>query len=91
MQQWKFLVVVAGVALSGAMVGATWVGVRSASAQVTPTGFTRCFFGRQESVDVDNSGVVAAPDLAHTILVPPGWTVVGAGGTGGSATILLCR
>jgi len=91
MPQWKFLVLVAGVALGGAVVGATWVGVRPASAQVAPPAFTHCFFGRQESVDIDNSGIVATPDLAHTIVVPPGWTVVGAGGTGGSATILLCR
>ncbi len=91
MEQWKLAVVVGAVALSGVVVGAGCFGAPAASAQVAQPAFTRCFFGRQESVDVDNSGVVASPDLSHTINVPAGWTVVGAAGTEGQAAVLLCR
>ena len=58
MKDWKLVLADGGIALGGMVVGASLFGVHPAAAQRT---YTRCFFGYQEAVDIDNSGTVASP------------------------------
>jgi hypothetical protein len=52
-----------------------------------------CFVGVQEVVDINGEGLVAQPDRAHSIVVPPGFTVVSGagGGRGNLGYVLFCR
>jgi hypothetical protein len=88
MKDWKLAVVVSAMTLLGVAVGAQMFGAQPATAQ--DTGWRECFFGHQQSVDINNEGVVATPDRAHTIVVPAGYSVVGAGG-GSIGMVLFCR
>ena len=81
--------VMGAVALTGAGLGGWAFGDTPARAQ--PTAFRECFTARHESVETGNDGMIQQPDLAHTVLIPPGWTVVAGGGYGGLGTVLLCR
>lgn len=91
-QSWIAAFVAAGIAIVGVIAGAHLFGAEPASAQA-PRGYTQCFFGRQETVDIDANGVVATPSRAYTIRVPRGYKVVSGGGSGrlDHGTILFCR
>ncbi len=91
MKDWKLAMVVGGFTLAGVVIGAQVFGAQPATAQDGP--YRECFFARQESVDVDDEGVVATPDRSRMIRVPTGYTVVSGGGTDGSsrAYALFCR
>ena len=82
--------------LSGVALGAYLFGGNPVQAQ--QAGYRECFFGRQESVDINNEGLVERPNRDQTIVVPTGFEVVSGGGasrlTSGNAstgTILFCR
>ena len=85
------------------LTASTWVvinvgGFRLLNAEVEAqsTNYQECFFGRQETVDINNAGQVEAPNRNRLIRISAGWTVVsGGGGAVGTGTqfgyILLCR
>ena len=96
MEQWKLGGVVGVMTLGGVVVGAQCFGSRPVSAQAS--GYRECFFGRQESVDINNEAVVEHPNRDRMIIVPAGFEVVGGGGAStmsngnaNDATILFCR
>ncbi len=96
MEQWKLGAVVGVMTLGGVVVGAQCFGSRPVSAQAS--GYRECFFGRQESVDINNEAVVEHPNRDRMIIVPAGFEVVGGGGAStmsngnaNDATILFCR
>jgi hypothetical protein len=95
MEHWKSMVAGGVVATLGIAVGATLFGSHPAGAQDAQ--FRECIIARQESLDTGHDGHVARPDVAHTILVPPGYVPVGGGGfLGGqyanpTAAVVLCR
>ena len=67
------------------------LGTDDARAQET-RGYTTCFFAHQESVDVSDEALLQTPPRHRLIAVPPGWEVVGGGGSGvNTANILFCR
>ena len=97
MEQWKLAAVVCLMTLAGVTVGALCFGARPASAQQAVT-YRECFFGRQETVDINNEGVVERPGRNRMIVVPPGFEVVAGGGASSlsngnanDASILFCR
>ena len=53
--------------------------------------YQECFFGHQESVDINNEGQVEEPDQDRLIKIPTGWTVVSGGGYEDGGVILFCR
>ncbi len=87
-QQWKTALVGALMAVGG-MVAGTWLAGQPAEAQTG--GYTVCFFGSQEWVDVDASGHVATPRADRLIEVPSGYDVVSGGGSPAGGVILFCR
>lgn len=96
MEHWKLALVVGGMTLLGVVIGAEVFAARPASAQ--QAGYRECFFGRQESVDINNEGVVERPGRNRMILVPAGFDVVAGGGASSigngnanDASILFCR
>ena len=96
MESFKVAFLASAMTLSGVALGAYLFGGNPVQAQ--QAGYRECFFGRQESVDINNEGVVERPNRDQTIVVPAGFEVVGGGGasrlTSGNAstgTILLCR
>ncbi|MFO0708788.1 MAG: hypothetical protein U0353_03055 [Sandaracinus sp.] len=97
MEQWKLALVVGAMTLGGVAVGAQLFGARTVSAQQA-SGYRECFFGRQESVDINNEGVVDRPGRNRMIVVPAGFEVVAGGGAStisngnaNDASILFCR
>ncbi|MBN8612075.1 MAG: hypothetical protein J0L92_15885 [Deltaproteobacteria bacterium] len=97
MEGWKVGLVVGGMTLAGVVVGATCFGTQRVSAQQAG-GYRECFFGRQESVDINNEGIVERPGRNRTIIVPAGFEVVGGGGAStisngnaNDASVLFCR
>ncbi len=97
MEQWKLAAVVCLMTLAGVTVGAQFFGARPASAQQAGN-YRECFFGRQETVDINNDGVVERPGRNRMIVVPPGFEVVAGGGASSlnngnanDASILFCR
>jgi hypothetical protein len=97
MEGWKIGVVVGGMTLAGVVVGATCFGTQHVRAQAT-SGYRECFFGRQETVDINNEGVVERPGRNRMIVVPAGFEVVAGGGASSlsngnanDASILFCR
>ncbi len=89
MKDYKLALVVGSMTLLGVAVGAQVFGAQPATAQTT--GYRQCFAGWQEAVDINNEGVVATPDRAHTILVPSGYDLVSSGGGGAGTVVLFCR
>jgi len=84
---------VAGLLMLGAahlMLG--HLGAPPARAQSRPQ-YRECFFARQESVDVNDSGNFETPGQNRRINIPSGWTVVSGGGVDGNyqGNVLLCR
>ncbi|MEC7518461.1 MAG: hypothetical protein VYE22_01280 [Myxococcota bacterium] len=75
--------------LASVALGAYLFGAPPVSAQPR-RGYTFCFFGAQEAVDIDNDGVVAPPTPARSFTVPAGYTVVSGGG-GHAGVVLFCR
>ena len=82
----------------GALIVFLWIALASfafgplpVTAQTLPASYEECFFGRQETVDIDDSGTVETPEQDRLIRVPPGWTVVSAGGNEDHGLILFCR
>lgn len=97
MEQWKLGLVVGGMTLAGVVVGAQCFGARSAGAQDSRN-YRQCFVGRQESVDINNDGIVERPAQNRLIIVPEGYEVVSGGGASfmhdgdaNDATILFCQ
>lgn len=90
MKDWKLVLVGAGIALAGMIVGASLFGAQPAAAQRT---YTQCFIGIQEVVDIDGSGTVHLPESSRSVNVPSGWDVVSGGGIhpGGAGGFLFCR
>jgi hypothetical protein len=78
MEGWKIGVVVGGMTLAGVVVGATCFGTQPVRAQ-SASGYRECFFGRQETVDINNEGVVERPWRNRMIVVPAGFEVVAGG------------
>lgn len=89
MKDWKLALVVGAMTLLGVALGAQVFGAQPATAQ--DAGWHDCFFARQETVDTNNDSVVATPDRAHTIIIPSGYQLAGAGGNAGGGLMLLCR
>jgi hypothetical protein len=94
---WKVGLVVGAMTLAGVIVGSTCFGTQPVSAQQA-AGYRECFFGRQETVDINNEGVVDRPGRNRMIVVPTGFEVVGGGGASqlsngnaNDASILFCR
>ena len=79
------------IALSSLAVGTFASAPLPATAQTQPTVYQECFFGAQESVDIDNSGTVEAPSRDRLIRVPSGWTIVSSGGDEDVGVVLFCR
>lgn len=97
MEQWKLALVVGAMTLGGVAVGSQCFGARTASAQQAGS-YRECFTGRQETVDINNDGIVERPNRNRMVVVPPGFEVVGGGGAGSmsdgnanDSTILFCR
>lgn len=96
MESWKIAFITSAMTLSGVALGAYLFAGNPVQAQ--QAGYRECFIGRQETVDINNDGVVERPNRDRTILVPAGYEVVAGGGASDSAngnsnsgTILFCR
>ena len=96
MESFKVAFLASAMTLSGVALGAYLFAGNPVQAQ--QAGFRECFFARQESVDINNEGVVARPNRDQTIVVPAGFEVVGGGGASwlnsgnaNSGTVLFCR
>lgn len=96
MESFKVAFLASAMTLSGVALGAYLFGGNPVQAQ--QAGFRECFFGRQESVDINNDGIVDRPGRNRMIVVPPGFEVVSGGGAStisngnaNDASILLCR
>ena len=80
------------------LTASTWVMINigafrlpNANVEAQSTNYQECFFGRQETVDINNAGQVEAPNRNRLIRIPAGWTVVSGGGGFQHGVILFCR
>jgi hypothetical protein len=89
MESWKLVVAGGLVALGGMGLGAMLFGAHPVEAQHAR--YSECIVGRQESFDVNNSGVLQAYSLDHAVLIPAGWEPIGGGGYPGFGAVGLCR
>jgi hypothetical protein len=91
MKHWKHVLLGVLVAGSWVVAGAIGVGPLPAAAQTQSWTYQECFFGHQESVDINNVGKVEEPEQDRLILIPSGWTIVSGGGYEDGGVILFCR
>ena len=88
-QQWKWVALGGGLVALGMVLGSQLVSAPPAVAQTS--GYRECFFGRQETVDINSDGIVRAPDRAHSIVMPTGYELAGSGGLANHGIVLFCR
>lgn len=89
MESWKLVCAGGAIALAGMALGAWLFGPEPARAQ--QGAYERCIAVKQESIDVNNEGNVAPVTRDHTVLIPPGWEVIGGGGAPSLGVIVLCH
>ena len=95
MNQWNLVFLGVLISVLSIVVGAIAFRPIPLTAQTQPVAYEFCFFGRQETVGINNSGEIDNGDLGrHRVTVPSGWMVVtavpGYGGFRGGL-ILFCR
>lgn len=94
MKEWQLVVAGGLIGMLGMGAGAWVFGSRPVGAQeqAPQVNWRECFFASQESVDVNDQGLVERPPANRIVRVPNGWTPISSGsGSNSFGTVMFCR